>query len=616
MFGFRQKLTLAFGGMLVILATVGTLSGLLLTRYSSTIEKLFRENYDSVVYSQNMKDAVDGLDDLAQASLWSERPAPDLETASTLRQRFEKNLRLQQRNITLSGEREATDQLDRAWKTYEADHDQLLAGTLPSQERREYYRQHLMSQGREIKRLAQRIIDLNLHNIVSVDGQVKESATFARNAMAVLVASGIVLAVLLTSIIGRAVLRPLHTLIQSVHEIEQGNLDLSVNVKSRDELGKLADAFNAMAARLREYRRSDRAKLVRIQKTTQLALNTFPDAVAILSLDGKIELANEMAQRQFGLKQGDDLARSDIKELWNIFQHVYSTLSPMHPRAYDKAIQTFVDGNERFYLPQAVPIFSEDGNLTGVTLVLADVTELRRLDEMKSGLLAVVSHELRTPLTSIRMSTHLLLDERFGALTPKQADLLLTARDDAERLNTIIERLLDMGRIESGRALMELKPVSAEQLVNEATEPLRAAYRARGVSLETEVEPELPEVLADTSRIGHVFSNLLDNALKYTGSGGKVTISARLAPEKGDGVVAFSVADTGTGIPPDSLSRVFDRFYRVPGQNEEIKGAGLGLAIAREIVEAHGGSIAAESKVGNGSTFTFTLKSSGPQKGA
>jgi signal transduction histidine kinase len=201
------------------------------------------------------------------------------------------------------------------------------------------------------------------------------------------------------------------------------------------------------------------------------------------------------------------------------------------------------------------------------------------------------------------MATHLLLEDRLGTLTSKQTELVIAARDDAEKLNAIIERLLDIGRIESGRALMEPKAIDPEKLVNDAVADFSTAYRNRGVTLLTDVEPDLPEALADLSRIGHVFSNLLDNALKYTPSGGIVTISARHDSE----FILFSVKDTGRGIPKESLPKIFERFYRVPDQ-ENIKGAGLGLAIAREIVEAHGGTIGVTSEPGKGSIFTFSLK--------
>lgn len=584
MIGLKQKLTLALSGMLAMLITMGLLSGLLLTQYSSTLERLFRENYDSVVFAQNMKDSIDTLHELAPIDR-------NKQEIRELLGQFETNLRREQSNITLPGEKEIALQLERSWIEYQtaylASHDQTA----------------LLPLRQEVKRLSQKIISLNMANILSVDGEFKKKAIFARDSMFILVSSGVLLAVLFIAFIGRSILKPLQTLTQSVREIEQGNLDFIVTVKSRDELGQLAAAFNAMAAKLREYRRSDRAKVFRAQKTTQLALNTFPDAVAIVGLDGRIELANEAA-RQFDLNPESELSKASTQALDEIFQEVCATLRPFHPTGYEKSIQSFVEGKEHFYLPQGVPILSEDKQLTGVTLVLTDVTDLRRLDEMKSSLLSVASHELKTPLTSIRMATHLLLEERLGPLTAKQADLLVTARDESDRLNAIIESLLDIGRLESGRALMELKPLPPEQLVNEAMEHFAIAYRDRGVALIHDIEADLPDVLADITRIGHVFSNLLDNSLKYTQSGGRVVLSARQDGES----VHFAVSDTGAGIPAEALPRIFERFYRVPQQAADIQGAGLGLAIAREIVEAHGSSFQVVSKPGEGSIFSFTLK--------
>jgi signal transduction histidine kinase len=231
------------------------------------------------------------------------------------------------------------------------------------------------------------------------------------------------------------------------------------------------------------------------------------------------------------------------------------------------------------------------------------VTNLRRLDEMKSGLLSVVSHELKTPLTSMRMAMHLLLEERIGSLNPKQVELLTAARDDSDRLHKIIGELLDMGRLESGRVEMELQPHSAQELISEALRPQEAAYHDRGVKTEVAIADDVPRVLADPARIDHVFSNLLDNALKFTPPGGQVRLSADLD----DGMVRFAVEDSGPGIAPEHLGRVFDRFYRVTGPGQP-GGAGLGLAIAKEIVQAHGGQIEVQSQVGKGSRFSFTLK--------
>jgi signal transduction histidine kinase len=201
------------------------------------------------------------------------------------------------------------------------------------------------------------------------------------------------------------------------------------------------------------------------------------------------------------------------------------------------------------------------------------------------------------------MAIHLLLEEKAGSLTDKQAELLIAARDDSDRLHAIVEDLLDISRIESGRAQMDCRAISPVALALQAVEPFQSACKDHGVRLTIEVPDDLPEVWADRIRIDHVFSNLLSNALKYTAPGGSVTLAAQGFKEW----VSFSIADTGRGIPRQYLDKVFDQFFRVPGDASET-GAGLGLAIAKEIVEAHGGTISVESSDGKGSRFTFTLR--------
>jgi signal transduction histidine kinase len=250
-----------------------------------------------------------------------------------------------------------------------------------------------------------------------------------------------------------------------------------------------------------------------------------------------------------------------------------------------------------------VPILDPGGEPAGVVLILHDVTQQRQLDEKKSGAVSAVSHQLKTPLTSIRMAIHLLLEEKVGGLSPKQADLLVAAAEDAERLDTIVDELLDIGRIASGKARMDLRPVPPIDLVSREMEANRPAARDGGVSLVVDMPATLPQVWVDPARIAHVFANLLSNSLKYTPPGGKVTLSAKAEGE----FVRFQVSDTGVGIPDKYLSRVFEQFFRVPEQGPG-PGVGLGLAIVKDIVEAHGGTVGVESREGKGSTFHFTLR--------
>jgi signal transduction histidine kinase len=226
---------------------------------------------------------------------------------------------------------------------------------------------------------------------------------------------------------------------------------------------------------------------------------------------------------------------------------------------------------------------------------------------MKRGLISMVSHELKTPLTSVRLAIHTLLSEKVGGLTSKQSELLAAARNDSDRLHRIIENLLDMSRMESGRAPIQKLSVTPEQLVLQASDVFRTAFQDRGVHLKIDLTPDVPSVLADPTRMQHVFANLLNNALKHTPPGGVVTISARRDGEN----VRFVVEDTGPGIPEEYLPHVFEEFFRVPGQDQQ-HDTGLGLAIVKEIIGVHGGSIDAQSGPGKGARFVFTLKAAEP----
>ena len=401
---------------------------------------------------------------------------------------------------------------------------------------------------------------------------------------------------------GRWILRPIHRLIRSADEIRRGNLDLVVAADSRDEIGHLSEAFNTMAASLREFRRTDQAKLLRVQRATQQAFDSLPDAIAVIDAEGRVEVATESARTVFGLKPGvavGDLPFGWMADLWR------DARQEGRKACLDgqRSIQRFVEGKERYYQPEAVPILDNERLTTGVILVLKDVTQLRQQDEIKRGVVRTVSHQLNTPLTSVRMAIHLLLGEKVGALNEKQAELLMSAREDSDRLHEILDSLLDLSRFESGKAQMEFKALSPRSIVADAVEPVRRTAQDRGLALQIDVPGDLPDVWADTTRIGHVFDNLLSNALKHTSPGGRIALTA----EADDAWVRFHVSDTGEGIPAAFLTRVFEPFFRVPGRVNET-GAGLGLAIVKEIVEAHGGAVDVESREGEGSTFTFTLR--------
>ncbi len=598
--GIRAKLVIAFAGLLLIVAAVGVVSIHTLNESSQAIERILRENYDTVAACDHMKVALDKLGRQSELCLLEDRPDVCRLSEPVVRE-FDQNLRFQEGNITVPGEQELTERLTASWQSYSRDLENFYKLSDLAQ-RREFFSQRLLPRSQEVREIAQGIIKLNLDNMVAADGQVKQRATQTRKAMLFLLLIAIAMGAGFTVLAGPAILGPIASLTRSVREIQKGNLDLVVNVRSQDEIGQLGGAFNQMAASLRELRRSNQAHLLRAQRSTQLALDSLSDAVAICNPSGKIELANETAQRLFGLVPESTVDEAGNEKITQIFWRVCHKERPYQPRGYDTAMQIFMDDEEHFFLPQAVPIFDAPRQLVGVTLMLTDVTRLRRLDEVKNGLISTVSHELKTPLTSIRLAIHVLLQEKIGELSPKQFEVLEAARQDSDRLYRIIEDLLDISRIESGDAEIKIQPVKVEELVFQATDKVRAAFRDHRLSLTIDVAPDVPQVLADPARLYLVFDNLLSNALKYTPPAGEVRITAQ--PE--DGMVRFAIEDTGIGIAPEHLPHIFEKFFRVPGQ-EQVS-SGLGLTIAKEIVEAHGGAIEVASQPGKGTKFSFTVK--------
>ncbi len=210
-----------------------------------------------------------------------------------------------------------------------------------------------------------------------------------------------------------------------------------------------------------------------------------------------------------------------------------------------------------------------------MAVLLLDVTHLHEQLELKRSVVATVSHQLKTPLTALRMSLHMLLDESLGDLNPKQSELLLAARDESERLVRIVNDLLDIDRIESGRAQMAFRPADPAALVRDAADRHFSEARDRGIALTASVPPDLPRVRADRSRIALVLDNLLSNAFRYTEAGGSIRIEAESIPAG----VRFRVRDTGRGIPREHLDKVFSPFFRAPGQ-DPASGVGLGWPLS------------------------------------
>jgi signal transduction histidine kinase len=609
MFGLRSKLALGFAGLLALLVLLGLQSVALLSELGGSIDVILRENYRSVAACQEMKEAIERMDSGALFAL--DGDPGDIERGRALiernRPRFERALGFELHNVTLPGEGERAKRLAALYQAYWSLLPQVLDAAVPLPARREAYFGRLLPVFQEIKATADQVQQLNQNNMLEANARARRLAAKANRRMVLLLLLGAAVAVGFVIFLSRAILVPLRRLTESAHEIEGGNLDLVVQVTSKDELGQLAAAFNAMAESLRELRRSDQARLLRTQQTSQLAIDNLPDVVAVFSPAGPaaqpaiVELVNQTAIATLGLKPGEPVPESHAVWLQPLLAQA-TREGTLPERGHEAAIQLFQEGKERFFLPRATAIRDSRDRLLSIILILADVTDLRRVDEMKSDLLSTVSHELRTPLTSLQMAVHILLGEGTGALNPQQTDLLLAARDDAERLREIISSLLEISRLESRQRLLRYEPVATRDFVDGAVQEFQAPYGDSGVALTVDVDPRAEKVRIDPARARLVLANLLSNALHHTPAGGAVRVSA--TPQ--NGFVRFAVTDTGRGIPAEHAGKVFERFFQVPG-TEDFGGAGLGLSIAKEIVHTHGGEMHCQSREGEGTTFWFTL---------
>jgi two-component system, NtrC family, sensor histidine kinase KinB len=592
----RNRIVLGLAPIFILLIAMGIYAVSLFAKLGGAIDVILRENFRSVLAAQNMKESAERMDSALFFTLVGEEQRGRQMYAQNL-PIFRENLRIELNNITLSGEKELAQKAAELHDRY-AKRAETFWDSNDLAQRRNMYFGEMLPTFTEIKDTANTILRINQENMVKADRDARALSAASTRYMIIALGGGIFIAVFFAVRLQRSILRPIRALTASSKELGEGNLDQVVPVLSHDELGELADAFNKMAGKLRAYRQVTSDQILQARQMTEITFSAFPDAIVVLSEDGKIDFKNPAADRLFA-KLGRDYLPSPVTAA---AERVLKGGGDYLPTDLSKSLCLRIDDKEAFILPRVIGMRDDSSNVFGAAVILQDVTRFRLLDEVKSNLVSTVSHELKTPLTSVRMGLHLLLEEKIGSLNPKQVELLLAAREDSERLLRMINDLLDLAKIESGARRMSLERRSAKDLVEKAVADLQDLAATKDVRLRSDVESALPDVSVEPQQIAHVFSNLVSNAIKYSPAGEEIVIRAR---RDGKGDVRFSVIDHGPGVPLQYQSRMFEKFFRVPGSKSV--GAGLGLAISREIVTAHDGHVGLNSYAGKGSEFYFVL---------
>ncbi len=434
----------------------------------------------------------------------------------------------------------------------------------------------------------------------------RELSTLKRN-LALAFGSAFLIAVGLSVWLARGLTKPLSDMANAARQLAAGNHGIRLETTSRDEVGLLADTLNQMTDQLRtkiDELSEDRSQLMAM-------LTSMVEGVMVLDYRGRVLQVNPALERMFNVTRAEARGRQAA----DVFSH------PQLNRLVEEILATRLGRKDEIVLPttnrclhiEASVAGGEQDNEACAVLVFHDTTELRRLEKIRKDFVANVSHELRTPLTSIKGYVEALLDG--GKDDPRtSAQFLAIILKQSDRLNLILDDLLQLSKIESGQLLFKRESLQIGTVIERTLAMIRPLADKKGHRLSVRIPVGLPPITGDEERLVQVIANLLDNAIKYTPEQGSITIAARHVPLGSErsgpttDYVDVSVADSGIGIPEADRPRVFERFYRVDkARSRELGGTGLGLAIVKHIVEGHGGQVWVEANSPTGSRFVVRL---------
>ena len=479
---------------------------------------------------------------------------------------------------------EVISNLGGAFDAYTEGYSRLFNNPPQSREQRAELLQYISTQSQRITDLTENVLTISESKFDQ--GVQQLDAEKAKNTLFVvtMVTLGTAIAVLIYFQLVRHLVDPVVGLKRSIEEIRRGNFELTLPEPSADsEFRGVANAFNDMAAELRQRRGETDDRLMRTHLVNRAILEAIPSPVFVLGDDGRILQINPAAER---LTEGLGVAGRVPAKIQRILEETEATGANHLPEDPREALLFRVDEREFFYLPRIFRFTSEDGVHSGRAVLLHNVTRIRWLDDMKTNLLSTVSHEIKTPLTGIRMVLHLMMEDRTGNLSDRQRTMVASANEDCERLLATLNALLEISRAESGTTHLERVATALPEILERSERLFFPKAAEKGIAFRREIPVGLPEVLADPLRLDEVVNNLVSNAIKHSPSGGTITL--KISRPDGDHLRA-SIIDEGPGVPAAAQARIFERFFRAPGQDAD--GVGLGLFISREIMRAHEGRI-------------------------
>ena len=604
----KKKILTGYGVAFLLMVTVIGWAVINLISLGNASEAILRENYRSILAAEKMIDALKRQDrGLLLISLNNDENGISMFRDGEYV--FLEWFARAKNNITVQGEAETIRAIEESYNGYKSFFHYFEAkksGFRNPAALRTAYQKSVYPLFEKVYQQCVHLRNLNERAMYSASLRARQVANRAIFSTVIVAVSALIIALIFSLFLSERIARPLREFMEASRRIAGGDYKIKIPVNTSDELGRLAGEFNKMAAQLEYFNRMNIEQILSEKNKSEAILSSIEDGIIVFDTGLAAVSINDAARSIFGLDRSehrhllcsDILPQSRVCDLIN--EIVKDGVQPVIPD--DKRIVAITHGEKtNHYLYSVTTIRGRKKRLSGIVLLLRDVTRLKEVERLKSEFVMSASHELRTPLTSIGMSIDLLLEHINGNIGEKDLELLKTAQEEVFRLKALVNDLLDLSKIEMGRIHIEFEEIPVYSLVEQVQSVFQSQMEKKGVSLGTAMDQDLPKIRADANKIIWVLTNLISNALRYVKEGGKIDIKVENEVSK----VRFSVIDDGPGIPPEYHSRIFQKFVKVEGREEG--GTGLGLAICKEIVNAHGGTIWVESVPGDGSTFVFTL---------
>jgi signal transduction histidine kinase len=564
----KTKVTLGVLFLFAMIIVMGGTGLYYVNNLSRDSENILTDNYETLEYTKAIIEQCDlvTLD------------------STTAFQEIEKNLRLQEDNVTEAGEGELTHDLRAVFESIKnSPNGSDLA---------------------KMRKLCLAIQQVNMQAILRKNARTQNTSSNAGTYL-ILIGTFCTLAAF-TFIINFPgyIANPIAQLTQAIKAIANKNYEERLEFDRRDEFEELAQAFNLMAEKLDEYEHSNLAKVLFEKKRIETIINRMSDPVIGLDESSKVIFTNDQALEILNLKRDDIMNRyaPDIALNNDLFRTLIKQVDPKE----SPLVKAVMQGKENYFTKENInvslkPTGENNTVEIGKVILLKNVTSYKELDLAKTNFIATISHELKTPIASLQMGVRLLQDDRVGRLNEEQKNIAHTLRDEVTRIAKITNELLDLSQVETGNIKLNIKNTAPADVVSLALEAVKFQAERRHVRIDVHVAKELPQIQADVDKTTWVLVNFLTNAIRYSPENEKISLQCT----KANGHVEFTVVDRGPGIEPKYIQRIFEKFFQIPGTPT---GTGLGLAISKEFIEAQRGEIYLTSEVGLGSTFSFKLK--------